>query len=74
MAKKRGNPNWGKPEVHTAPVSPTSFEEIVKRLRLAPPDYGNSPELREWARKNKDQKYVPDDLLKFWGFEVKGEL
>ena len=25
-------------------------------------------------RKNKDQKYIPDDLLKLWDFEVKGDL
>jgi len=74
MAKKRGNPNWGKPEVHSGPITPTSFEEVVKKLRLAPADYGTSLQLREWAQKNKDQKYVPDDLLKLWGFEVKGDL
>jgi len=26
------------------------------------------------VRKNKDQKYIPDDLLKLWAFEVKGDL
>jgi hypothetical protein len=36
VAKKRGNPNWGKPEVNTIPCSGTSsFEEIVKKLRLS---------------------------------------
>ncbi len=30
MAKKRGNPDWGKPDLHTARNNgPTSFEEIV---------------------------------------------
>jgi len=73
MAKKRGNPNWGKPELHSGPVVPTSFDEVVKKLRLSPSEYEGSTQLKEWARKNKDQKYIPDDLLRFWGFEVKGD-
>lgn len=74
MAKKRGNPNWGKPDTQAAPVVPTSFEDVVRKLRLSPADYEGSLQLKEWARKNKDQKYIPDDLLKLWGFEVKGDL
>jgi hypothetical protein len=74
MAKKRGNPNWGKPDIHAGPAVPTSFEEVVKKLRLSPADYEGSLTLKEWVRKNKDQKYIPDDLLKHWGFEVKGDL
>lgn len=73
MPKKRGNPNWGKPDPATS-VSPSSFEAVVKRLRLSPAEYTNSAALKDWAWKNKDHKYIPDDLLKFWGFEVKGEL
>ena len=74
MAKKRGNPNWGKPDMQAAPVVPTSFEQVVRNLRLSPADYEGSLQLKEWVRKNKDQKYIPDDLLKIWGFEVKGDL
>jgi hypothetical protein len=74
MAKKRGNPNWGKPDIQAAPLVPTSFEGIVKKLRLSPADYEGSIQLKEWARKNKDQRYIPDDLLKLWGFEVTGDL
>ena len=35
MAKRRGNPNWGKPEP-IGPVVPTvtSFEQIVKEFKL----------------------------------------
>jgi hypothetical protein len=25
--------------------------------------------LREWAKHNKDSKYVPEALLKAWGFK-----
>jgi hypothetical protein len=43
-------------------------------MKLSPAEYKNSVALKEWVRENKDHKYVPLDLLKLWGFEVKGEL
>ncbi len=71
MTKRRGNPNWGKA---AAPgpvvVSPTSFERTVDELALSPDQYVDSDCLREWARSNKDSKYVPEKLLAAWGFEV----
>jgi len=72
MKKKRGNPNWGKPELHSALlVQPNSFEEVVKKLRLSPTEYESSIQLQNWARNNKDQKYVPSTLLQAWGLDVK---
>ena len=74
MAKKRGNPNWGKPEANTVPYAGTSlFEEVVKRLRLSPSEYEDSSQLQDWVRKNKDQKYVPSNLLQVWGLDVKAD-
>jgi hypothetical protein len=74
VAKKRGNPNWGKPEVNTVPYAGvSSFEDMVKKLRLSPSEYEGSVPLKEWARKNKDQKYVPSSLLQAWGLDVKSE-
>ena len=75
MTKKRGNPDWGKLDLYTARNNgPTSFEEIVKKLCLSPADYQHSTQLKAWVQKNKDQKYVPSDLLRAWDFEVKGDL
>jgi len=74
MKKKRGNPNWGKPDVHPAEIRPSSFEEIVRKLRLSPDQYLGSDQLKEWVRKNKDQKYVPSDLLKAWHFEAASDI
>jgi hypothetical protein len=72
--RKRGNPNWGKPEgAVVANPAPTSFEEIVKKLRLRRVDYLCSQQLKDWVRKNKDRKYVPLDLLEAWNFEAEGE-
>ena len=72
MAKKRGNPNWGKPEVNIIPYTgPSSFEEVVRKLRLSPAEYEGSIQLKAWVQKNKDQKYVPSSLLQVWGVDVK---
>jgi hypothetical protein len=57
MAKRRGNPNWGKPEP-IGPVVPTvtSFEQVVKEFKLTPDQYIRSTRLREWARRNRNSK------------------
>src|ERR1700678_474755 len=75
MAKRRGNPNWGKPEP-IGPVVPTvtSFEQIVKEFKLSPDQYIRSTPLREWARRNKNSKYIPEALLEAWGFEIESTL
>jgi hypothetical protein len=67
--------NWTMPHLlqNTAPEI-SAFEQIVRELRLTPAEYQNSAPLKEWVRKNKDQKYVPLDLLKAWGFKVRAEI
>lgn len=73
-SKRRGNPNWCKPEpLIPATTTVTSFESVVKSLNLAAEQYESSATLKEWVRKNKDQKYVPLDLLRAWGFTVKSD-
>jgi hypothetical protein len=42
----------------------TSFDHIVAILGLGPDQYKDSLPLKEWVRQNKDEKYVPTDLLK----------
>jgi hypothetical protein len=65
------NRNFTKPEARSLSVSSaSSFEQIVEDLKLLPDKYRGSAELREWVRQNKDQKYVPSDLLKAFGFQV----
>ena len=68
--KRRGNPNWGKPEL--GPIVPlvTEFERMTKEHKLAPDDYLQSSQLREWARRNRNSKYIPEPLLEAWGFEI----
>jgi hypothetical protein len=53
-----------------APAGASSFEHVVATLGLSPEEYASSIALRDWARKNKDHKYVPSELLQAWGFNV----
>ena len=74
MAKNRGNPNWGKPDANIGVYTgPSSFEEIVKTLRLSPAEYQHSAQLKDWVQKNKDKKYVPLTLLQAWKMGVSGQ-
>jgi hypothetical protein len=74
MAKRRGNPNWGKPEPFMLGTTVSSFESLVKSLGLSPDQYENSAVLKDWVGKNKDHKYVPLDLLEAWGFKAVSEI
>ena len=47
----------------------TSFEQVVKDLGLSAEQYEGSALLKDWVRQNMNEKYVPSDLLKAWGFE-----
>ena len=71
--KRPGNPNWGKAQT-VIPAVPSSFETMVASLKLAPHQYHESPQLRDWVQKNKNNKFVPLELLQAWGFSVKAEL
>jgi hypothetical protein len=68
--KRRGNPNWGKPE--SGPVVPivTEFEKTVAEYKLIPDQYLQSSQLREWARRNRNSRFIPEPLLKARGFEI----
>jgi hypothetical protein len=68
--RNKGNPNWGKAG-GDIPNATTSFEEMVRRLKLSEKEYRSSIPLKKWAEKHKDSKYVPQDLLEAWGIVVK---
>jgi hypothetical protein len=52
----------------------SSFDQIVQSLHLTPEQYAASPELRIWVRRNKEDKYVPPDLLATFGFKPGAEV
>jgi hypothetical protein len=67
---RRGNPNWGKLAIGSLVPIVTSFELVAKEYKLVPDQYLSSERLREWARKNRHSKYIPEPLLKAWGFDT----
>jgi hypothetical protein len=72
---KRGNPNFTNPAaIELSRELPTSFEKVVEELKLSPSEYATSLILRDWVSRNKDQKYVPSDLLKAYGFVASNDL
>jgi len=73
MAKRRGNPNWGKPEI-AGPPPIIEFERVTHEFKLEPHQYIRSTQLREWASRNKNSKYIPESLLEAWGFEIESAL
>ena len=74
MSKRAGNPNWGKPEMTAPVVTVTEFEKLVTALNLTPDQYVGSEELKTWAAKNKNLRYVPEPLLEAWGFEIETNI
>ena len=68
-ARKRGNPNWGRP-IPSAPSLPTEFEVRIGQLQLTAETYASSIELRAWCERNRNRCYVPEWLLKEWNIAV----
>jgi len=56
--------------VAVTPAGASTFEHLAAMLGLSPEQYKDSTVLREWARKNKNDRYVPSELLQTWGFTV----
>jgi hypothetical protein len=71
--KRRGNPNWGKYSPFV-PGGLSTFDSLVKALKLSPEQLEDSPALKDWARRNMNQKYVPAELLQAWGFTSSSEV
>ncbi|HYA22635.1 MAG TPA: hypothetical protein VEF05_00655 [Terriglobales bacterium] len=70
MARKRGNPNWGKPGPVSVPYIVTEFETEVRQLKLQRQDYERSAQLRHWCERNRNRVYVPEWLLDAWKMTV----
>lgn len=47
-----------------------SFDKIATKYQLGPESYSRSDKLKTWVRKNYKSKYVPEELLKMWGFSI----
>ena len=70
MARKGGNPNWGKVMTGKFGVEQTAFEIKVTQLGLKPDEYVHSRDLRRWAAANRTKRFIPEELLDAWGLSV----
>ena len=54
------------------PAQPTKFEIVVRQLRLEndPQAWPISNSLRLWVKKNRNYRYVPEELLAAYGMHV----
>jgi len=75
MKPRDFNRKWV-PRKPIAPPAPaiTEFERVALEFNLTPDQYVRSDRLREWAHENKDEKYVPEALLRAWNFRVDATL
>ncbi len=69
LARKCGNPNWGRPAA-PIPAVVTEFEQQVRQLQLTTEMYTSSAALRSWCSRNRNRVYVPEWLLKEWDIHV----
>ena len=69
---RRGNPNWGKPNVYEPP-QPSAFEKLLTKLGLslsAPcEELAAHEEVEKFAGKYALSRFVPEGLLKLLGVE-----
>ena len=55
------------------PQNVTAFDQYAQSIGLYESGYKSSKELKAWAKRNRFTKYVPEDLLIFWGLRVSEE-
>jgi hypothetical protein len=71
IPKRGGNPNWTRPlSVAVTPAGASAFEHLAALLGLSPEQYKDWTELRERARKNRNNRYIPPELLQAWRLTV----
>lgn len=49
----------------------TEFERTVRTLGLTGKDWAKSEALRKWVARRKEQRYVPEELLRQYGMTVR---
>ncbi len=63
---KRDQNSVGRRSPDALAANASLFDAVVQALGLAPEDFLGSAQLKAWVRQNKDDKYVPPELLKAW--------
>jgi hypothetical protein len=74
MARRRGNPNWGRVANVPVPAVTTEFEKVIVRLGLTldqDREIIRNRSIIDWARRNRNRCYIPERFLETWGFDLK---
>ena len=53
------------------PVGPSAFEKLAARLAVKERDWPKSEPLSKWASKHRNNRYVPEALLKHWNLSLR---
>jgi hypothetical protein len=53
------------------PVEPSAFEKLAARLGVKERDWAKSESFRKWASKHRNNRYVPEALLKHWNLPLR---
>lgn len=51
-------------------VTLTQFEKQVQKLKLSETELYGSTQLQAWAKKNRNYRWIPENLLEAWHLEV----
>jgi hypothetical protein len=70
MSQKSSNHNWASGRPNSLRRSTSNFTGEAERLGLTEAEYLASAELKSWCKRNRNQYYIPEWLLKEWGMEV----
>jgi len=62
---------FGLPTKPFGPNQPTEFECLVAELGLEEKRWAKSEVLKKWVSKKRHRKYVPEKLLRLWGFSLR---
>lgn len=66
---KPKNQNWGKKMID-APVQPTRWALMLMQAGITEEQAAYHPLARAWARAHYHRCYIPENLLKLWGFNA----
>lgn len=68
---RRGHPNFTNPSrIGPLKKSPTSFDSLIAELGMSAQECTSSPDVRQWVIRNKDDKYVPIEILEAFGLSA----
>lgn len=72
---RRGNPNWGRPQVPSlnAAEKPTMFSLFLQDQGIAEEGCEQHMKVRIWVRKHAKLYYIPEELLRLCNAEVRSE-